>query len=341
MVDGRRIRKVVKAKRKEDVLTKLRAVQERVGRGQPLPNQTTTTREWLTRWATEIVPRTVGAASADAYQRVVRLYIMPYVGTVSLARLSPEHVDAMMRSLEERRFAPNTVANARRVLRGALAVALKRGHVAMNAAALVAPPRRGAAVDDALDEDEVRKVLQAASGQRLEALAVLFLMVGLRPIEARALRWDDVDLDAATLTVTKAKTAAGRRSVPLPQFVISALRSHRARQAEERMAARSWADAGLVFPSTIGTPMDGRKLRRWWNQLTTDAGIGRRRLYSSRHTAATTMLNADVPLVVVSKTLGHASLATTADTYARVRPEYQRTGADAMQRLFGGPAGSR
>jgi integrase len=74
---------------------------------------------------------------------------------------------------------------------------------------------------------------------------------------------------------------------------------------------------------------------RWWHDLTIAAGVGRRRFHASRHTAATLMLNNGVPLEVVSATLGHAGLAITADIYAKVRADLQRTAADVMQRVLG------
>jgi integrase len=101
------------------------------------------------------------------------------------------------------------------------------------------------------------------------------------------------------------------------------------------MAAHIWRDPGLVFCSTVGTPLNARSLLRRWDDLTTRAGVGRRRFQARRHTAATLMLNNGVPLEVVSKTLGHAGLAITADAYAKVRPELQGTAADAMDRVLG------
>jgi integrase len=167
-------------------------------------------------------------------------------------------------------------------------------------------------------------------------LAVLVLAVGLRQGEALDLRWNDVDLEAGTVTIREAKTEAGRRTIALPSFVIASLRRHRAKQLEERIGAAAWAGPDLVFASTVGTKLDRRNVLRWWHELTEQAGVGRRRFHASRHSAATLMLNRGVPLEVVSATLGHAGYAITADVYARVRPQLQRQAADAMQDLLGG-----
>jgi integrase len=144
-----------------------------------------------------------------------------------------------------------------------------------------------------------------------------------------------VDLDAAALTVRQAKTEAGRRTIALPAMVVSALHQHRVRQLQERVASSVWVDPDLVFTSSLGTALDRRNVLRWWYALTARAGVTRRRFHATRHTAATLMLNAGVPLEVVSATLGHAGLAITADIYARVMPEYQRQAAEVMERVLG------
>jgi integrase len=335
-VDGRRVRKVVKAKHKTDLLRKLRELQGDVAGGLPLPDTQSTTGDWLKWWLAEVLPGTVTESTATNYTDVVNAYLIPYVGRVQLAKLGPEHVQRMMRDLERKGLSVATVSLARKVLRRSLGDAQRFGKVNRNAAALVRAPKKAPAkLDDALDAAEAAKVLAAARGDRLEALAVLVLSVGLRQGEALALRWDDVNLKGGSVKVTDAKTAAGVRPVALPRFVVDALKEHRARQREERIASDVWGDPSLVFTTTVGTRIDRRNALRWWHELTIRAGVGRRRFHASRHTAATLMLNNGVPLEVVSNTLGHAGLAITADVYAKVRPELQRRAADTMQEVLG------
>jgi integrase len=338
-VDGRRRRKTVRARRKEDMLAKLREVQSRHDRGLPVIDGSTPTAAWLNWWADNVLPGTVTATTEAGYRTALKNWVIPHIGRVPLGRLGPEHVQGMMRALEAQGLAVRTRIFARAVLRRSLGQAERWGKVARNAAALVeAPSKAGTRLDDALDATEAAAVLEAVKGERLEALAVLVLGTGLRRGEALRLRWDHVDLDAtpATLTVVRSKTEAGRRTITLPPFVVAALRAHRARQAAERLAALWWGDDQLVFTTPNGTAVDPNYALRWWWDMTIRAGVGRRRFHATRHTAATLMLNAGVPLEVVSATLGHAGLAITADVYAKVRPQLQRRAAEAMERVLGG-----
>jgi integrase len=206
--------------------------------------------------------------------------------------------------------------------------------VRRNAAALVDPPKGAATeLDDVLDADEARAVLDTAVGDRLEDLAVLVLA-------GRSPRGRDLQPSLGRRRPRRRNRhhpggQDRRRTVALPKFVVVALRAHRIRQLEERLAVPIWEDPNLVFASMTGTRLDPRNVLRWWHDLTIRAGVGRRRFHASRHTAATLMLNAGVPLEVVSATLGHARYAITADVYAKVRPQLQRRAADAMEGLLG------
>jgi integrase len=342
--DGRRIRKQVRGANKTEVRRKLRqlaaardAGKLTVERPKPVRRPGKTTGDWLTYWLDDVLPGKVAANTEASYRQIVKDWIAPYVGNIPLDDLEPADVNSMMRALEARGLSPTTQRKARTILRRALTIAQQWGRVSRNVAALTDPPKNSgeSKIDDALDADQAAKVLDAAKGDRLEALAVLVLAVGVRQGEALALRWSDLDLRRATMTVHGTKSAASDRNVPLPALAVAALSDHQRRQKVERMAAPLWGDAGLVFTTTIGTVIHRRNCLRWWHQLTGRAGVGRRRFHASRHTAATLMLNNGVPLEVVSATLGHAGLAITADVYAKVRPELQRKAADVMDGVLG------
>jgi integrase len=158
-------------------------------------------------------------------------------------------------------------------------------------------------------QEEASRLLGAAVGTRDEALLTLALRTGMRQGELAALRWDDVDLtDKPSITVgrsadTRTKTRVSTtktgkdRKIHIGPRTIDALKAHRARQREERMAATSWADPGLVFPNTKGKirRRDSvmRSLRRSLEEADLPVDV---RFHDLRHTAGTLALRQGVPL---------------------------------------------
>lgn len=197
---------------------------------------------------------------------------------------------------------------------------------------------------------EAKALLGAARGDRLEALYVTMLSLGLRRGEALGLAWEDVDLDKGILRVRQAvkleggrlvigevKTAGSRRSLNLPGRLVEVLRAHRLRQLEERLAAgERWHHQGLVFTTTVGTPIDPHNRRRSFVSLCKRAGLGHWHPHELRHSAASIMLAQGVPLEVVSDVLGHSSIRITKDVYGHVMEPQKRQAADAMARALWG-----
>jgi prevent-host-death family protein len=133
------------------------------------------------------------------------------------------------------------------------------------------------------------------------------------------------DRHEGRLVVDAPKTKAAARTIPLIGDTADALRQHRLRQVAERLAAGpAWIDSGHVFTTLLGTPIDPSNALHWWYRLTERAGVGRRRFHASRHTAATLLLEREVPLEVVSAILGHSGITITADVYAKVRQDAKR-----------------
>jgi integrase len=140
--------------------------------------------------------------------------------------------------------------------------------------------------------------------------------------EALVLHWSDVDLDAGLLRVrwTLARTSQGlhldapktdesRRTVPLPWSTVRALQAHRTGQLEEqRAAAGTWLENGVVFTTEIGTPLEPRNVLRRFELLAGRAGPRGVHLHTLRHSAASFLLAAGTHTRVVQEHLGHSSL---------------------------------
>jgi integrase len=192
--------------------------------------------------------------------------------------------------------------------------------------------------------------LSVAANDRLGAFYTVAIAIGLRPSEALGLGWADVDLKAGTVKVRRTldrqdgryvfnepKSRTSRRTLSLPAVCVEALKAHRKRQLEERLAAgEEWEDWDLVFTTPLGQPLSRTNVSHYFGLLQQRAGVPHHRLYDSRHTAASLLLAQGVSPRVVMEVLGHSSFALTMDTYTHVMEPLMRDAAEAMDRALQG-----
>lgn len=278
----------------------------------------------------------------------VKKYLIPYLGTHQLTKLTPEHVQIMLNSLHDTGLT-RTVEYVRNVLVIALNVAVKWDYVQRNVAALVDAPRVKKQHIAPLTPDQAKRLLETSKGDRLEALYRLALSLGLRRGEVLALRWsEDVDFGAKTIRIANQlqrikgelvflppKTAASVRLLPLSPVLIDLLKEHKRRQDEERQG-KQWQERDLLFPSTRGTPLDPRNLLRLFKAALVAAELPTTtRFHDLRHSMATFLLAQGESLKVIAKLLGHTQISTTADIYAHVLPELEHAAILRMDKLLG------
>ncbi len=178
---------------------------------------------------------------------------------------------------------------------------------------------------------------------------MLALTLGLRRGEILGLRWSDVEFEQRSLhvnqaiqrigdklQVTEVKTEHSRRGLVMTESVIRALKSRRARQAQERLlAGLEWKDSELVFTNPQGGPLEPMTLHREYKQMLKAAGLPTDvRFHDLRHTAASLLLAEGVHLRVIMELLGHSSITLTANTYAHVMPAAMRDVADRMDSIL-------
>jgi integrase len=231
--------------------------------------------------------------------------------------------------MQDRGLSARTVQYTHAVLHRALKQAKRWSMVNRNVAEDVDRPQLKRDEIQPLDREQTRRLLQAAEGDRQQALYVVAVTAGLRPGEMLALRWSDLNLEDGTLRINRTlsdsefatpKTTRSRRKIELSNTARAALRTHRKRQLEEQMRkAGLWEGHGLVFPSTVGTPLSHRNVVRSFKALLKRAGLpADTRLYDLRHTCATLLLCRNVHPKCVQELLGHASISQTLDTYSHV-----------------------
>ena len=302
----------------------------------------------------------------EVYRHQIRAYVEPYVGGIALQDLTPTDLDHLYVTLLKggRRngtgLALKTVRNVHVMLHRAFEDAVEHDRVRRNPATRAKPPtarraRKPAAQRRTWTRHHAEAFVGHVAGDPLRALYALVLTTGLRRSEVLGLAWDHVDLDEGHLAVMQSlveiehrprlkpfpKTDHSRRRIALDASTTRELRGHRTRQLEERLAAGDkYHDHGLVFARADGQPILPTSLSRRFAMLARDAGLpdlSPRPFHGLRHTYATLALEAGVPIEVVSKRLGHASIAITADLYQHVTKSVDRNAAEAVAELiFGG-----
>lgn len=342
-------RKAFYGKTRSDVARKLTAALKNTHDGIPLVGERQTVNSYLNEWLRTIEPN-LRPESFRRYRELSLLHIIPEIGKIPLARLSPQQVQTAYARRLASGLSGTTVQHIHGVLHKALNQAVRWNLVVRNVADLVDSPRRTTPEMRTLTPEEAIRFVTAAAGERLEAAYVLAITCGLRLGEIQALRWRAVDIERSTLAVTAAlqaiesgrpvfaepKTAKSRRVVQMPVIAVDALRRHRIKQIEERLrAGEMWEDHDLVFTNERGRPLDGNNFRaRAFRPLLAKAGLPAIRFHDLRHTAATLMMNDGIPVKVASERLGHADVTVTLKTYSHVLPGMQQQAADSMDRLF-------
>lgn len=312
-----------------------------------------TTARYLQQWLLDYAAGAVRPLTLIRYQGIIENHLIPSLGAIPLADLLPVHVQACHAKALAAGLSPRSVIQHHRVLSEALKHAVRWGLAVRNVALAVDPPRAKRHEMRALDPEQVSRALAAADGTIWHPLFYLAIHSGLRRGEMLGLRWKDVDLLGATLSVVQVlyqmddgrlffgepKTGSGRRSIDLTPASVLVLHAHRERGEAIRVTAgEAISPEDLVFSHPDGKPLIPSSATQAWRNLTRKTDLRGVRFHDLRHTHASLMLRAGVNPKVVSERLGHAGVAITLDTYSHVLPGLQREAAIKFQESLRAPS---
>jgi integrase len=304
--------------------------------------------EYLEHWLAVDIDRRVANKTAVRHRQLVQRQIAPRIGEVPMRKLTPVHIEAFEAELQRSGYVKGrragegltaqTVLHVHRTLSQALAHAVKTGVLFKNPAEQVKPPRPPRREVAILTKAEVATLLRAAGALYLAVL--VGVTTGMRRGEILGLRWSDIDLKAARLTVNQSlerlggktafkppKTAGSRRTITLPTLTVEALSAHRAEQAR--------IGAGELVFSHGGIPWDPDSLTKAFDRLIRETGVRRITFHGLRHTHISHQLMDGVHVKVVSERAGHANVSITLSVYAAFVPTLQAdaaAGVDAWLR---------
>ncbi len=332
--DGaRRIAYKTVAGARKDAEKELRRLLTSIDRGMGVDPSVVTVAEFLASWLDAVAPATAGAKSLERYRSLARLQIVPYLGHIQLQKLRPADVAGWHQALGRTALSVKSIRHAHGVLRTALAHAAKIEIVERNVATVIKPPTAARAEVEILNAEQIAGVLAKLKSHSIFPIVCLALGTGGRRGELMALRWSDLDLDAATVKIERSleqvkgsicvkapKTAAGRRTVSLPAFAVEALRDHRRQALELRFAVGAGAlpaDAP-IFGDIDGSWPSPHIITLRWRAAVTRLGLPKITFHALRHSHASALIAAGLDVVSVSKRLGHASPALTLSVYAHL-----------------------
>ncbi len=313
----------------------------------PAEARTTTLAAFVERWQAsshDITPWTM-----QHYSATLRKHVLPRLGQHVLVDIRP---DVLARLYAELRAGGVSVAMVRythATLRRVFGTVVQWGLLPVNPCSRVKPPASQREEVEAFSPAETRQILEAAKEERLGALWTLAITSGMRMGELLGLRWPSVDLDRAQITISvqrvrdpigpayerQPKTAQSRRTIPLTSLAVDALRAWHRLQRLEGLAK----DDHVFTNERLGLPYAGLTMTLYghYRRLLARAGVPYRKPHAMRHTAATLLLAEGVPIITVSRMLGHASPTITLNTYGHLVPQAQESAVTRLDSLLRQP----
>ena len=349
-------RKAVYGRKYGEVEKKLNALRADADRGIVFDADSLKAGEWLESWLSDCLKPLVDAGKMAhstyvRYRGIVDKHLKPALGHRKLKDVTRAEVRKLY-AVKGETLSPRSVDYIHVTLQTALSRAVRDDLIPRNVAEGERPrSSRDRRSDDvkALSPVQVRALLDAAWGTRNETLYVVALHTGLRQGELLGLKWSDVG--AGNVSVRRSlkvtdrgldfgptKNKASRRSVPLNRTAAGALKAHRVRQSEERIAARTWRDTDLVFPNRVGKPADHNNLYyREYKPLLKRAGLDREgfTFHALRHTYATALFARGEHPKRVQSLLGHSSITQTMDTYSHLIDDIGGDAVNGLDEAFG------
>ncbi|MCG5220414.1 site-specific integrase [Streptosporangium sp. KLBMP 9127] len=370
--EGKKTRKWCYGKTREETHDKWLKLHEMARKG-PVVTKSPKLADYLAYWLREVVEPNLAPKTAETYEMFVRLYIVPGLGGKRLDKLGVRDVQTWHNKLrtacqccaqgkDARRStkkccdkgmccgqtaSERTVRDAWTVLRAGLSNAVREEVLTRNVAALMRVPKPRRRKVKPWSVDEARQFLESARthGDPLYTAYVLILALGLRRGEMLGLRWEDVDLDQAELTVgwqiqrvrgrllhRQTKTESSDAVLPLVDICVTALNERRRTQKATREAAKEWTDNGLVFTTRTGQPVEPRNFNRSFAAAIKRAEVRAVPVHATRKTCASLLVALDVHPRIAMQILRHSQIAVTMNVYSEVSLEDTR---EALKKLGG------
>lgn len=325
------------------------ALKASIDRGDHVSHKTGTLVEFVDSWWQTKVA-SIRPSTADAYRRLLDGVILPQLGDHPIQKITSFQISKVIGDLVRRGRAGQ--AQHVHIFLGMLFnAAVRMGEIAKNPVLGVdrpAVPSKEMRVLSPPDWERVRSYMESNAPHFLMAFTLL-ITSGVRRGELSGFQWRDIDFTRGVLQVHRSvyvapggkvivgepKTSAGRRTIALDGGTLEMLRKHRdeaervATMFERRVTPSDW-----IFPSASGGPWRPHSITDAWRRIAVKLDLGHIRCHDLRHSSASLLIGAGVPIHLVSARLGHHSAGFTLSTYAHTLPGQQETAAEALAAML-------
>ncbi len=322
--------------------------QAKLARGTYVKPSRKTLAEWLPEWIArrQRTDKALRPTSLANYRRYIEQDIAPsFLGRLPIEDIRRGHILMFVDDLADAGRGAVTIRRIVAVVQGALSAAVKAELIESSPAAGLGDdlPATEAKHFQPWEPEQISHFLEVAAELRLGPLFDLAMLTGMRRGELVALMWSNVDLRAGRLRVWdnetsagrgRTKTEAGMRVLDLSSRSVSALTTWRLAQEAEREAwGPGWQTEGHVFTYEDGRALKPQYVTRLFDKIRVKAGLPEMTMHGTRHTNASLLIAAGVDIAVVSKLLGHSSVAVTSDIYGHLIGSVSRDAANAVAAL--------
>ena len=351
-------RKSFTGKTKKEVLDKIDKYKFEEN-GEMPADKDITLQKWFYTWLFEFRVNDLKPSSMERYEGIYRNYIKyKSIGKKTLVSLRAAEIQKYYNKLkDEDETSAYTIRTINKVLKASLNAAIKQGYIEKNYCDSVTLPKIQKKNDIVVfTKDEQKKLLDYLHNHELRMLVIMALGTGLRQGELLALKWSDIDFNNKLVSVSKSvklvylvnkdeekrqskileqspKTESSIRTVPIPTNILEELKLLKDDQ-DSKLNDELYINHDIVFSDSTGNYLDSRYLQKRYTKLLKNAQIEYKKFHALRHTYATRLFEAGIPIKTVQVLMGHSDIKTTMNIYTHVMPEEKTKAVEKINSLF-------
>jgi integrase len=360
-VNGKRNRSTKTTTSKVLAAKALREMRIRHRQNDLLSNQRKTLNQVASQWIEFGISENVRQSTANGYIDIYDRYIKPFLGHRPITEIDVNEIDSWLLHLKSKGFSASTRKKARQTCNTIFKFAIRKRYALQNpvidSQVPANEPGFKTRVQPPLTLKEAHAYLEYFRNTDLDLLIYLALFTGMRRGEIIGLNWSDIDFDELTLSINRTakettskrsdgtsktelvlnppKTSHSSRKIPLEKEVLHALRRQQNKQRKQKLkAGAAWQETDSVFTTELGTRSFPSNIYKRYVNLHKESGLRYVRPHDLRHTVAVLGLDAEIPVEVISRLLGHSTISVTMDIYGKCVQSLVDRGAEGISSLF-------